>query len=395
METKKYFISTVTVGIGNTGGYILNLVFFLLAARFLVLEDFGIFRYFVAVGMILYNSLFAGVFTTMSRFIGEGKHKNVPENVAIFAAQVFCFSIPIMFWVGGFSLILIALSFFISQFIYSWLRGMRMYIQLSIYFIITNGFRIILLGSLAVFPPNVLIFSVFSLLAAILPLPLTIPRRFWRLSECHIQISQLKKILRFSAPLYVSSIAYILVMQLDAVFVRAYLSTSELAYYMSAKTLMAVFMFAPSAVGTVILPETAKDKQLKKNLCLGLGLTSSISLFLALIFYAFPDEIMHIFYPEAYLPAAFLLPVLSTAMMLFAISDVFASTWTGFGKPIYEGFVLGVTALVNFALLYFLVPSLGTPGAAISLTVACGIAVLLWGTLTFLTLRRMRVRGGM
>ncbi|MEM3396991.1 MAG: oligosaccharide flippase family protein [Thermoplasmata archaeon] len=375
---RKYLASTVVVGAGNLVGYALNFVFFLLAARFLLFEDFGVFRYLVSLGMIFYNSLFAGIYTTMTRFLSSEEKQTIGFNVLGFSTILLLASLPIMVFIGGISLCLLALSFFVSQFAYSYFRGIHAYKQLSLYLVAANAIRIALLGFLYLCSPEVLLFSFIYLVATLLPLPFVLSRKALCASHGLLNKNLLKRLVRFSLPLYVSSIAYILVANLDAVFVKEFLSPAELSYYMAAKTLMTVFVFAPFAVSTVMLPETAKNMEIKKNLQFGLALTAGISFLLAIPFLLIPTTLLGIIYPESYLPASQVLPTLSIAMVLFACSDVFASVWTGAGKPLYEGFVLGIAAVADVVLLWLLVPTMGMPGAAFALLIAYGIAIFLW-----------------
>lgn len=374
---RKYLASMLTVGFGNIVGYALNLIFFLLAARFLLFEDFGVFRYLVSVGMIFYNSLFAGLYTAMTRFLSAEKTPAAASTLGL-SIVLLLFSLPVMALIGGLSLCIITLSFFISQFVYSYFRGLHAYSQLALYLVSVNALRIILLGFLYLASPNVLVFSFIYLAATLIPLPFVLSRMDLFGFQGALNKNLLKRMVKFSLPLYVSSIAYILVANLDAVFVKEFLSAAELSYYMAAKTLMTVFVFAPFAVSTVLLPETAKNMEIKKNLKLGVALTAGASILLAIPFLLLPTTMLSIVYPENYLPAAQVLPVLSIAMVLFACSDVFASVWTGAGKPHYEGAVLGIAAAADAALLYLLVPKMGMLGAAFSLLIAYGIAILLW-----------------
>ncbi|MEM3444720.1 MAG: polysaccharide biosynthesis C-terminal domain-containing protein [Thermoplasmata archaeon] len=373
---RKYLANMLTVGAGNIVGYALNLIFFLLAARFLLFEEFGVFRYLVSVGMIFYNSLFAGLYTTMTRFLSAEKTPATAGNVLCLSAILLLPSLPVMALIGGLSLCLITLSFFASQYAYAYLRGIRAYSSLSLYLVSVNCLRIALLASLYFTSPDTLRFSFIYLLAALLPLPFLPAKHSF--ARYRLEKTLVKRIVRFASPLYVSGIAYILVANLDAVFVKTYLSPSELSCYMAAKTLMTVFIFAPFAVSTVLLPETAKQSEIGKNLGFGLFLVGTVSFLLALPFLLFPENIVLILYPENYIATAGVLPVLSIAMVLFACSDVFASVWTGAGKPLYEGAVLGIAAAGDAVLLYILVPKMGMLGAAFALLIAYGIAILLW-----------------
>ncbi|MCX8174023.1 MAG: polysaccharide biosynthesis C-terminal domain-containing protein [Thermoplasmata archaeon] len=381
-NSRKHLVSTLTVGAGNLVGYALNLVFFLLAARFLLFEDFGIFRYLVSVGMIFYNSLFAGIYTTMTRFLSAEKTPATGSNILCFSTLLLLASLPLMAFLGGVALCLITLSFFISQFVYAYLRGIRAYASLSLYLVGVNAIRIALLGLLYVFSPGIVLFSSIYLAAAVAPLPFILSRADANVFHGPLQKALLKRLIKFSLPLYGSSIAYILVANLDAVFIKQFLSGAELSCYMAAKTLMTVFVFAPFAVSTVILPETARNREIWRNLKFGLVVTAGVSLLLAIPFCLLPELVLGVVYPETYLPAARVLPLLSIAMVLFACSDVFASVWTGAGKPLYEGVVLGIAAVADGLLLYFLLPVMGITGAALALLIAYGTATLLWAGLT-------------
>jgi len=380
--------STIVVGIGNAIGYALNLVFFILCARYMPIREFGVFRYFIALGMIVYSVLFSGMFTAITQFLGEKKYGNVVTSSVIFTAVCLIMILPVLYYIGSIAFTMICVALYISQIVYSVLRGMGFYRMLAYYLITTNASRILLLLLLLFFTPALEIFAGIYLLASVFPLPFLISRVLGKKLHTSFSYATLKKVLRFSVPLYISGIAYILLGNLDAVFISAYLSDVELSWYMSAKTLMAVFVFAPFAVSTVLLPETARDKRLARNLRFGVSFVLLVSTCIAIPFLLFPKNVILLVYPHEYLDAYVVLPVLSLGMCFFSLSDVFASVWTGFGKPVLEGFVYGVAACVNALTLYIIVPKLGILGGAISLLLAYGVSLMLWVCLTVAKMRK-------
>lgn len=70
----KYHINQTTglLTVSNVITRIVSLIFFILLARALTVEDYGSFRYLIQISM-LYAIFFTGIPTAIAKFIGEKK----------------------------------------------------------------------------------------------------------------------------------------------------------------------------------------------------------------------------------------------------------------------------------------------------------------------------------
>ena len=99
--------------------------------------------------------------------------------------------------------------------------------------------------------------------------------------------------------------------------------------------------------------------------------------------------VVHFFFPERYASSALLLALLGVSSAMLALATGFTAILQGSGRTAGPALVMTLCALVQIAALWWLVPTLGLPGAALSSLLASGLAYCL---LIVLQRRKLDVR---
>ena len=159
---------------------------------------------------------------------------------------------------------------------------------------------------------------------------------------------------RFFAFAAVVLLAYAALTNIDAVLAPAVLSPSEAGTYAGAVTLGKIVLFAPIAVGFLLLERTARSHALgeptERPLFLALGLVLATSGLAALAYVVAPDFFVGIVVGSQYPGTVAVAPIYGIAALSNALLNLWISYFVGRGE-MRVGFVLAIAVIVEAVLL--------------------------------------------
>lgn len=382
---KKLIKSTAILTLSNVITKVTSLLFFIILARLMSIQDYGALRYLIAVSSV-YAIGFTGVPTALANFIPKSKKDTtkLTSNAVVLMGILFIISIiaTIIFEKNWFYLSLLIFALLIDSFYLGFCQGILNYVKLAGFKFTENALQLILLVSfffiLGTLSLNLAI--IFYSISGILAL---LGFEVWN-RELKIKLNISKKIIldlvKYTLPVSAGAIGWTLLVGINTIIIERMLNTENVAYYSVGITLTQVFMFLPMAISTILLPKTAalKDKtKLIKPLSFAILGTIATSCILLIALIIFKNEIITLLFKKEYLATAIIILPLGLAQICIALHQIIASVWQGIGKPIVPSITISIAAFVNLALSLSLTTSNGIVGAAISYAIASLIAVVL------------------
>jgi O-antigen/teichoic acid export membrane protein len=186
---------------------------------------------------------------------------------------------------------------------------------------------------------------------------------------------KLRRMLRFSAPLVLSSMGVLLTTYIDRIMISRLLGNAELGIYAVAFRLAAIVSLPLLALQMALTPlvysrHREPDAPAELARIFRFFAVVALSAFIALSLFA--DELVTALAAPAYSGAADLVPLLVPAI-LFAGMYVLAPGLFLAERTVVFGAINVGTAIVNVALILLLIPPFGLEGAAVATLVsACG-----------------------
>ena len=400
--SNSYFVLTLAL-IGIFIGYLLRIFL----SRTLTLEEFGLF-YAVSAFIGLFTLVrYLGLNQALAKFIPEflikNERGNIKSSIAIvlaiqtltiiaFTLLIFAFREQISFSFFKSSsaepvLILMALSFFPSMFFTVFQSVFQGYQKLKLYasvepvrILLTFVFSVMFIGMGAT---GVAI----AYLIAACATTLILFRNFYSLGitkvSSRVSYSLARKLFGFGVPVFVSSIAAIVISYIDTIVITYYRTLQEVALYQVAlptSQLLLVFSGSIAAVAFPLISELysrKRYKEVEKGVkIMSVLLTAMIMPFVAILV-TFPEVIIGILFSDSFLLASLTLQVLSIAMIFYSIFVIFQTTLDGIGKPIATTKIMFSMAAINIVLNVALVPALGITGSAFAslISYAAGVVI--------------------
>src|SRR3989338_5003447 len=193
----------------------------------------------------------------------------------------------------------------------------------------------------------------------------------------------LKKILRFSMPVFVSSIAIFIITYTDTIVITFYRSLEEVALYqvaMPTSQLLLIFSGAIAAVAFPLISELHARKrfgEIQKSISVIITVLVFLILPIVILLVSFPEVIIKFLFGDGFLSAAITLQILTVSMIFYSIFTVLQTTLDGIGRPFINTKILFLMAGANLVLNIALVPTYGIIGSAFASLTAylIGVAV--------------------
>ncbi|MBI2829949.1 MAG: oligosaccharide flippase family protein [Chloroflexi bacterium] len=194
-------------------------------------------------------------------------------------------------------------------------------------------------------------------------------------------------IFAFAGGMFVGNLSLTLMMNADSLGLKLFLPPGNadelIGYYRSSVTLarvpviialavmQATFPFISRNAGRIRIVNTYVSKLVKYS-CLFL-----LPFCLALII--IPRSVLLIFFPDTYLAGANSLAILGAGAFFLSLTIVMMQSFQALGRPKLPAIVLPLAALLQFGLLFLLVPRLGIEGAALATAIPylVGLIVIL------------------
>lgn len=145
----------------------------------------------------------------------------------------------------------------------------------------------------------------------------------------------------------------------------------SIGYYSRAVAICVIIKMIPAALSSLLYSHWSsvegdrKTRQAERVLRIYLFLGIAI----VLLIYAFGKHLIVLLYGEAFLPAYATLLVLSIQQVLWMLSTVFQSLFTGSGRPMLVTYGMLLTTVLKVSGLILLIPRMGIIGAALAVTV--------------------------
>lgn len=184
-----------------------------------------------------------------------------------------------------------------------------------------------------------------------------------------------RELLKRSYPYILSGMMTAVYAQTDKLMLKQMLANAEVGYYSTATAICGMWTFVLAAIIDAVFPTIYRVYNInkadfeKKNRQL-YAIVIYISIAASLFFVLFGSTIISILYGETYLPAASTLKIL-TFGTVFSYLGVARHAWVICENMQKHLTVISLSAaILNVILNYFMIPVLGTAGAALSSVVA-------------------------
>lgn len=392
---KSSSIIAVGIGLARLTGFGFSLVL----ARLLTPDDYGFIQYNITMASIVALLTMPFGQHVLARFIGGSKDDEASLNQFLEAAWMILIGlvavtlivgIPVLAIMGklNIGLIVVFLGMTFHYVYYGMARGFMADYRLLIAYLGSNVVQLIAIILLYfVFQertamPALIVYGA-SYLVPIVILQLVQPFQFrFRLFVPDREL--VKKILRFSAPIWVSHIGYVFYAGIDVLLIAQFLDNAAVGVYTLTKTLTMLLSFVPLGITTVLLPKVAASRDashmslLRTTVGITIALNSIILLVMVLTYRWFIGTV----FSEQYVVPLEILLMLAFTEICFGIHAIASAILLGKDKPHWESISRIVVVILSVVLGILLIPRLGLAGAALTLLIG-GISanltyVVLW-----------------
>lgn len=184
--------------------------------------------------------------------------------------------------------------------------------------------------------------------------------------------SLVKKLSKFALPMFLAGIVGVVIGYMDTIMITVFRTLPEVGFYQVAQPMGTLLFSVAGAVMTVFFPMVSelwarREKRLLGNM---LHFLTKFSFILitpaALIFIAFPDVIIRIFFGPAYLAGTTALQIWGIIAIFHMLTALLQYALAGIGKPIINTKVVALMAGFNFVGNLLLIPQFGIEGASIA-----------------------------
>ena len=351
---------------------LLSLVFYVVAARTLTTEGFGVLRYTVGLALLIF-ALLAVLTTSVTREVGAARGNDVRTGevlgsglwvaaLLVGVSSVVCVLASLLGLTGGASLLgLLAVGFTytVFQLYYAISRGVGDASRAAIAYVCASAAQLILLvglGALLDPTPGLALFAYGA--SSVLPvLAFELRRPLIRGRALSVRRVELDRIWRLSAPLVLAQAGFVVWFSVDQIWIESALTTEDVGLYGAAKTLSQVFLVLPAGVTGVLLPRvaelrTAGDAVRARRLVYWATVGSMlISSLLALAVVLSGTELLDAVFGDRYGAADDSLTGLAVAMVLYTGFMTLTNAAVGWGRPAVYTIGMVVTALAQLACL--------------------------------------------
>lgn len=274
---------------------------------------------------------------------------------------------------GLMSLVVVGLS--IDGFYFSALTALEEYRMTIVYRCLANAAQLILLA-VAVVAGIASVGVVLAIYALIYLVPIAAielsrgPVRALCGRWKYASADRIRKLTAFAVPSLAAGLSYGVIFGGDVFLVRL-LAPQDSATYGAARALAVPLIIAPTAIGTVVQPETAgapPEEQwamLRRVVGAGIG----IAVIGSLVYAVLAGPLVSLFYGHGYEQAASQLRLVAAALAVLGVHTLLQYWCLGAGLPRLPAISLGFGASIAAALGFFIVPTLGGAGAAIAIAV--------------------------
>ncbi len=185
-----------------------------------------------------------------------------------------------------------------------------------------------------------------------------------------LDIGFIRKAIPIAVPLGFVSIFILLFVRTDSVMIEYFLGEVPTAEYAIAFRVLEALFILPATATAVLLPRLAVLKKSDPASFSRLAWRAVIGLFLVSLVVAYviklysPQIIMLIDHAKQMTASIFLLQILIWSLPIATMNAILSASLTAADRQNTMAVVLGAAAVLNIGLNYWLIPSIGTAGAA-------------------------------
>jgi len=206
-------------------------------------------------------------------------------------------------------------------------------------------------------------------------------------------MASMRKVFCYGLRYHVGQIANNVNVQVGTVILAMFATKVEVGFMaVAARIMYTGVMTIPDTIMTVLLPKASEDKMGRPQLiarCARLtGLTCAI---LILIVTVFATPVVKLMFSPLFLPVVPLIRILAVGTLVRCTCKIFSSYLQGTNHPGVESFAVATGVVVNFIILWLLLPVIGLPAAAIAMSFSYIISSAIM-TLGFLKFSRFNPR---
>jgi O-antigen/teichoic acid export membrane protein len=218
-------------------------------------------------------------------------------------------------------------------------------------------------------------------------LPLALLQIFWpfslQIERTSIRCDMVREIIRFSQPVWLSHACYILYSSIEVLLLERFAGNQAVGVYVVAKTLAGVFLFVPTSIATLLMSKTAAAPLTARRRLLTTTLAWSLFINVGVLVLYLPSVEWFV---RSVLGPAYVVPInvyliLALGMMMLGAESVITAMVVGMGRPRLETIMRVVVLLAALFAGLLLIPSYGTLGAAMTMSLGSLCGLLTYGVI--------------
>ncbi len=188
---------------------------------------------------------------------------------------------------------------------------------------------------------------------------------------------------KFGLSLFIGSFSGMIISYSSTILITFFSSLEEVGYFQIALPTSQLLWVFPISIAAILFPTVSEmwTRGQKSSISRSIELLIKFSFIFiipgSLILMSFPEIIIRLLPGESYMPAAFMLQILSVSAITFTLYSISSHLIIGIGKPLLNSKILYVVAVFNVAMNILLIPVLGGVGAAITTVLSYFIGFVL------------------
>lgn len=394
---KDFFKSALIVGIGRIMATGLTVVFLIIVARLLTVEDYGYTRFALSMGALGAFVITSGFPTALTRYLGKVRgDKDLQDsyfsNTFVVIILLLIASLLVLYILNKLDLgiLIVIIGITVSTTYLGVITGVILPKRIAIFSIGHSSVKIAVVILLFMVIGNLKSIEVLAVYCVAPIIMLSILELFKptkvRFKKNSLSGDVMKELSIFALPVILGAVGGTILTSIDIILIESFLGLREVGIYSVAKTLTVVFTFVPQAFTTILMPKVAGFKKMEdiiKYFKPAILLTAAVSIGLVAGFYFFGDLAIKILFGEKYLEAANVLLIVSLGMVFASICWIIGAIWIGMGKPVVNAKIMLVGAAINVIGNVYFIPKLGIFGAGFSLAVSYLVMSVWLSVITF------------
>lgn len=166
-----------------------------------------------------------------------------------------------------------------------------------------------------------------------------------------------RDILRYSIPVFLTSLGLTSLFTTDIILVRNLFSGTESGYYAALSVLGKIIFFGTFPVTMVLFPlvseRHAANKEYRNLLWISIGITLLIAGFILGVYYFFPQIMVDLLFGEKFSTISPLLTVFGIFIAIYSLASLLANFYLSIHKTMVSFFVVIAAVLQIFLIIFF------------------------------------------